>query len=322
MRKRILSAVLCATLCLGLVACSGSSDSGAYPSSSVSVIVPFAAGGGTDLVARAIVDAASDSFPSGISVENKDGGAGLIGLSEGANAAADGTILTTICVELVTLPHITADTGLTAESFEPIINLNSTYSVITVPADSPYETLDDLLAASPNGEIQMGNSGIGAIWHLAATALEQEAGMTFTHIPFDGATDAITSLLGGHIDAIAVSYPEVASQVEAGEFKVLATLSPERNEAIPDVPTATELGYEVSVGTWRGLAVPAGTDQEIVDTLVEIFSEAAETDEFIEFMNNNNLDIDIVTTDEYAEKIASEYELFGTLISDLGLAAE
>lgn len=321
MKKRIFTGLLSLAMCLSLVACSSSSDASSYPSKAVSVIVPFTAGGGTDLVSRAIVDAAKDSFPKGISVENKTGGSGLIGLTAGANAATDGTVLTTICVELVTLPHTTAGTSISASSFEPIINLNSTYSVITVKADSPYNSLEELLEAAKTEEIQMGNSGIGAIWHLAAAALCQETGVEFTHIPFEGATPAITSLLGGHIDAVSVSYPEVSAQVEAGELKVLATLSPERNEAIADVPTAIELGYEVAVGTWRGLAVPAGTDQEIVDTLSEIFAEAAESDAFVTFMNNNNLDIDITTTTEYKEKIDSEYELFGTLIESLGLSA-
>lgn len=312
-------AVLLATaLVLGLSGCAGQT-SGEYPNKAVKVIVPFSAGGGTDLCTRAIVDAAKDDFPKGIAVENKTGGSGAVGLLEGANSAKDGTVLTTICVELTTLPHTAAGTTLSPDQFTPILTMNSTYSAVTVKADSPYNTLDDLINAAKGEEIQIGNSGIGAIWHLAAAGLAKEANVEFTHIPFEGAAPAVTSLLGGHIDAITVSYPEVAAQVEAGELKVLALMAPERNEKLPDIPTAQELGYDVVIGTWRGLAVPSETPDEIVDKLYSIFEKASKEDSFIEFMNNNNLDIDIVAKEEFQNKINSEYELFGKLIDELGL---
>ncbi|MFI3174894.1 MAG: tripartite tricarboxylate transporter substrate binding protein [Bacillota bacterium] len=328
--KKLMAVVMSAVLCMGLAGCGGSTSSssdssssetatGAYPSGAVKLIVPFSAGGGTDLVARAAVDAAKDNFPKGISVENKTGGSGAVGMIEGANAAKDGSVITMICVELVTVPHTTAGIDMSPDQFEPVLTLNSAYSAITVKADSPYETLDDLLAAAGSGIIQVGNSGVGAIWHLAAATLGQEAGVEFTHIPFEGAAPALTSLLGGHIDAVSVSYPEVSAQAEAGEVKILAILSPERNAAIPDVPTAIEEGYDVSVGTWRGLAVPAGTDQAIVDSVYDIFSEAAEADSFVEFMNNNNLDIDVKGPAEFAQQLTNEWDSYGELVATLGL---
>ncbi|OOB78149.1 MAG: ABC transporter substrate-binding protein [Epulopiscium sp. Nele67-Bin002] len=320
MKKLLVAVALSTTMVASLTGCTDDTASDAsYPNKSVSVIVPFSAGGGTDLCTRAIVDAAKDSFPNNISVENQTGGAGAIGMITGANSAADGSVLTTICVELVTLPHTTSGTNLHPDLFTPVLMINSTYSAVTVKADSPYNTLEDLLDAAREGNVQIGNSGVGAIWHLAAAALAQEAGVEFTHIPFDGASPALTSLLGGHIDAITVSYPEVAAQVEAGEVKVLALMAPERNENLPDIPTVQELGYDVAVGTWRGLGVPADTSQETVDTIYEIFSEASTQQSFIDFMNNNNLDIDILGPDEFSQRIYEEYELFGELISDLGL---
>ncbi len=321
MRKLLIGIALSTSMVVGLVGCGDDDASSAtYPSKSVSVIVPFSAGGGTDLCTRAIVDAAKDSFTNGISVENQTGGAGAIGMVSGANAAADGHTLTTICVELVTLPHTTSGTNLHPDQFAPVMMINSTYSAITVKADSPYHTLDDLLNAAQEGVVQIGNSGVGAIWHLAAAALAQEAGVEFTHVPFDGAAPALTSLLGGHIDAITVSYPEVAAQAEAGEVRVLALMAPERNENLPDIPTVQELGYDVAVGTWRGIGVPADTPQETIDTLYSIFEEASTQQSFVDFMNNNNLDIDILGPDDFSDRIYAEYELFGELIADLGLA--
>ena len=320
--KKALSLTLCVVMIMAMLVGCGAKEASAdnYPSKAVQVIVPFTAGGGTDLVTRAIVDAAKDSFPKGISVENKTGGGGAIGMVAGANAAADGTVLTTVCVELTTLPHTGTGATLQHDSFKPVLMMNSAYSVLSVKADAPYENLADFIEAAKTQDLQIGNSGVGAIWHLAAAALGQKAGVEFVHVPFNGAADAVTSLLGGHIDAITVSYPEVSAQVEAGEMKVLAVLAPERLAGIPEVPTAKEEGFDVAVGTWRGIGVPKDTPDEIVNKIYEIFSTAAETEGFKTFMANNNLDIDIMNPEEFKARIASDNEMFKVLISDLGLA--
>lgn len=290
-----------------------------YPNGAVTVIVPYAAGGGTDLVARALVDSAKADFPKNISVENRTGGGGAVGMLYGSNANPDGSAVTMVTVELTTLPHTGTGAGLSYEQFKPIMMVNSAYSAITVKADSEFNTLDDLLKHAKDNDIQIGNSGVGAIWHLAAAGLGKAAGVEFTHIPYDGAAPAITDLLGGHIDAVSVSYAEVAPQIQAGELKVLAVMAPERLEAIPDIPTCKELGYDISIGTWRGLGVPKDTPDEIVNKLYEIFSKAAESDSFKEFMNSNNNVIEVLDSKEFEAKMASDNELFKSLISDLGL---
>ena len=324
--KKVLSLVLAATLSMSLLAgCGKKSSEGdggsaeGYPSKAVTVVVPFSAGGGTDTVARALVDAAKAEFPKNISVENREGAGGATGMMYGANAAKDGSSITMITVELTTLEHMGTGAGLTYDKFEPIIMVNSAPSAITVPADSPYNTLEDLLKAAKTEEVQIGNSGVGAIWHLAAAGLAKEAGVEFSHIPYDGAAGAITDLLGGNIDAVSVSYAEVASQVEAGALKVLAVMSDERIEAIPEVPTAKELGYNCVIGTWRGLGVPVGTDKAVIDKLYEIFSKAAESTTFVDFMNKSNNAIEILGPDEFKERIKGNNELYKGLIADLGL---
>ncbi len=290
-----------------------------YPTSPVSVIVPYGAGGGTDLVARALADTVKGSFPRGIAVENRTGGGGSVGMSYGQNARPDGSIITMITVELVTLPHTGTGGDISYTKFDPIMMVNSAYSAITVQKSSPYNSLKDLIEAAKENPLQVGNSGIGAIWHLAAAGLEQAAGVEFVHIPFDGAAPAITSLLGGHIDFVSVSYAEVASQVEAGELKVLAILAPNRLATAPDVPTAKELGYDVSIGTWRGFGVPKGTPAEIVSWLETTFTEGAKSDQFVKFMKDTQNDIEILSSKEYAERLVGDDAMFKKLINDLGL---
>jgi len=319
--KKILVTLLLLSLTFGAVFAQGAGEASAdtYPSGPVSVIVPYAAGGGTDLIARALVDAAKGNFPKNITVENRTGGGGAVGMSYGANAKPDGSVITMITVELVTLPHTGTGAGLYYDQFEPIMMLNSAYSAITVKADSPYNTLNEFLDAAKTKNMRVGNSGVGAIWHLAAAGLAKTAGVNFNHIPFDGAAPAITSLLGGHIDAITVSYAEVDSQVRAGNLKVLAVLAPERISATPDIPTAKELGYDVAIGTWRGFGVPKNTPKAIVDKIYSFFSVAAQTPGFIQYMANTNNIIDVLDGAEYGKKLAVDNAMFKALIDELGL---
>lgn len=289
---------------------------------SITCIVPYDAGGGTDTVMRALADAAKGSFKN-VTVENRSGAGGATGMLAGANAKADGTTITMITVELTTLEAMGTNAGLTYSMFKPIMMVNSACSAITVKADDDrFNTLEDLIEYSKSNELQMGNSGNGAIWHLAAAGLAKTAGTEFKHVAYDGAAGAITDLLGGHIDAVAVSYAEVASYVESGDLKVLAVMSENRLDSIPDVPTCQECGYDAVLGTWRGLGVPADTPDEIVDALYAAFTAAAESDEFVEFMDNSNNVIDIMDGAAFEERIKKDLDVYTGLVEDLGLKVQ
>ncbi len=285
----------------------------------VTCIVPYDAGGGTDAVMRGWADAAKGSFRN-ITVENRSGAGGAIGMLYGANAKKDGSIITMITVELATLEAMGNNAGLTYTMFKPIMLVNTAASAITVKADDTrFNTLQDLIEYSKTNEVQMGNSGIGAIWHLAAAGLAKTAGTTFKHVGYDGANGAITDLLGGHIDAVAVSYAEVNSFVQSGDLKVLAVMANDRLEAIPDVPTCKECGYDAVLGTWRGIGVPAGTPDEIVNELYRIFSEAANSDAFKKFMANTNNIIELMDGDSFYKMIGDQLKLYTDLVQELGL---
>lgn len=330
--KKLIALALSLALTLSLAACGGktndpqqSDNSGTetaavdFSTKNVTCIVPYDAGGGTDAVMRGLAEAAKGSFKN-ISVENRSGAGGATGMLYGANAAPDGTTVTMITVELATLEAMGNNAGLTYTQFKPIMLVNSACSAITVKADDDrFNTLEDFIEYSKNNEVQVGNSGLGAIWHLAAAGLAKTAGTEFKHVGYDGAAGAITDLLGGHIDAVAVSYAEVNSFVQSGDLKVLAVMANERLDAIPDVPTCKECGYDAVLGTWRGLGVPASTPDEIVDELYRIFSEAAASDQFVDFMNNSNNVIDIMDGPSFNDMIASQRELYIDLVNELGL---
>lgn len=293
-----------------------------FKTMNVQCIVPYSAGGGTDQVMRGLADAASPEFKN-LSVINVTGAGGATGMLQGANAKNDGSTITMTTVELVTLEAMGNNAGLTYTMFKPIMLINTACSAITVKADDTrFNTFEDFIKYAQQNQVLVGNSGIGAIWHLAAAGLAKETGANFKHVGYDGAAPAITDLLGGHIDATAVSYAEVSAFVESGDLKVLAVLSDNRLESIPDVPTAKECGYDVVLGTWRGIAVPASTPDAVVDELYRIFSTAAESEQFKTFMKNTNNVIEIMDGPSYMEKMKKELELYSALVKELNLAVK
>ncbi len=315
MKNKIKSLIASSIIAVGFSSLAHSADS--YPDSSVRIIVPYSAGGGSDSVSRALAEALKPEFPKGIAVENRTGGAGSVGMSYGMHAKPDGRTITMVAPELVMLPHSGNGGDIDYKKFTHLAIVNSGYAAITVPSDSPYQTLGDLLKDAKEKNLLFGNSGTGSIWHLAGIGMEKSAGVEFTHIPFKGSSAAITSLLGKHLDAVSVSYAEVAAQVDAGLLRTLAVLAPNRLDNAPNIPTAKELGYDVSIGTWRGYSVPAGTPENIVNYLTDAILKAAKSDEFKQFMAVSNNDIEIIDSKDFLEKLQREDKFYAELISGL-----
>lgn len=293
-----------------------------FPTGPIELIVPHAAGGGTDATARALAEATEEHLGGSIGVTNREGGGGAVGMTEGSLADPDGYTLTLATVELTTLPHLGL-AEITYEDVKPIAQINFDPAAVTVPADAPYDTLEEFLeyAKDNPGEIQVGNSGPGAIWHLAAAAIEKATGVEFVHVPFDGAAPAVTDLLGGHIDAVTVSPAEVLPQVEAGELKTLAIMAEERSPVMPDVPTFEEAGVSdaVYVGPWRGIVAPKDTPDEVAQILTDAFLKGAAEQSFIDFMENNGLGIIIRDAEGFGEEMKASHESYGQLIPELDI---
>ncbi|MGF7030937.1 tripartite-type tricarboxylate transporter receptor subunit TctC [Paenibacillus mucilaginosus] len=319
-------------LLLLLTACTGewlpakgkeSRETEAFPRKSITLIVPYAAGGGTDLTARALAKAAEKHLPQPIAVVNRTGGGGSIGLMEGAGAKADGYTVTYLVAELTTLPHL----GLlpvTYEDFKPIAQTNLDPSAITVRAEAPWTTAAEFLdfAKAHPGKVKMGNAGTGSIWHLAAATLEKGTGVKFSHIPFEGAGPAVSALTSGFVDAVPVSPAEVKTQVEQGTLRTLAVNAEQRSEALPGVPTLKEAtGLSVQfTGTWRGLAVPKDTPDEVTAVLAEAFTRAAGEEDFRAFMKENGLGLMIRDGEGFRGQMKASHDAFARLIPELGLS--
>jgi len=271
-----------------------------FPTQTITLIVPWSAGGGTDAIARALAKTGKEHLGVSVVVEDKPGGAGAIGLGETVKAKADGYTLAILPVELSFLK----DQGIYPfdfSNFTRIMNLNTDPAALTVKADAPWNTLAEFVeyARANPGKIKIGHSGTGLLWHLAAGLLAMGTNTTYVYVPFDGAAPAIASVLGKNIDAVTVSGAEVSSQVRAGEMKILAVFGEKRMDIFPNVPTAREQGFDVVASTFRGLGGPVGIPEDRVKILLEGFKAMMEEPDFVKVISNMGLGIDYRNTEDY-----------------------
>ena len=291
-----------------------------FPTRSIELLVPYQPGGGTDGLARAFADASRKHIDQSIVIVNRPGAGGAIGWTEVINAKPDGYKLAVLTVELLTLPHL----GLAKfkyDDFQPIAQLNADSAAITVKADAPWNTVEEFLAAAKKDpeSVRVGNSGNGSIWHLAAAALEDKTGAKFNHIPFQGAAPAVLALLGGHIEAVAVSPAEVTTHVQGGKLKVLMVMADKRVKGFEQVPTAKERGIDLVIGTWRGIGAPKNTPPEIMARLRDITAKTAAEPLMHEVMAKQNLGYVYTDGAVFKETLAKDDAYFKDLIVKLNL---
>jgi len=315
-RRTLLAAAAGSAWPLSLFAQSG------YPGRPIELIVPAGAGGGTDVLARAFAEAAKKHLPQPITVNNRPGASGMIGHGEMIDAKPDGYKLAIVFAEIVIVPHL-GQTKRSYEDFTPIARLNADPAAITVKADAPWNTIEEFLAASKAkpGEIKMGNSGNGSIWHLAHAALEDKVGVKYNPIPFGGAAPAVLALMGGHVDAVAVSPGEVATHVASGKLKTLVVMSDQRLKGFEKVPTLKERGIDLSIGTWRGLAAPKATPPEVLAILTEATKKSAEEPVLREALDRLSMGYAYADAETFRANMKRDNELFKGLVTKLGIKA-
>ncbi|GHU28603.1 ABC transporter substrate-binding protein [Betaproteobacteria bacterium] len=296
------------------------SAAAAYPDKPVTVICPWTAGGGTDVLLRALSKEAEKHLGQTINVTNQTGGGGAIGHNAIRAARPDGYTVGMITFELNSLPP----QGLvpfTWKDFDPLMLLNSDPAAMTVRKDAPYSTVRgfmDYAKANP-GEITIGNSAPGSVWHIAAGLAAEKTGVDVKHVPFNGAQPAVTALVGGHIKAVAVSVAEVRGQVQAGELKILGVMSAERDKIFPDVPTFREQGVDVEFYTWRGLALPKGVPANIKAKISDAYKKAFDSKEFQEFAAKASLNLVYQDSANFAKFLDQNYKDVEAVMKNLGL---
>jgi tripartite-type tricarboxylate transporter receptor subunit TctC len=300
-----------------------------YPSKPVHIVVPFAAGGITDVIGRALGQRLAEAWGQQVVIENRPGGGtGQVGTDYVAKSAPDGsTLLVTADATFVTAPHTYSKLPYDAiRDFVPITALGISPQALVVHPSLPVRTLADLveLAKKKPGEINYGTFGIGSSGHLNIILLEGMTGTRFTPVHYRGAAPAITDLIGGHIQMMIVSIGLVRQSWQAGGLKVLGFGSTARIAQYPDVPTLAESGlpgYEA--GSWYALAAPKGTPRDIVMKLngetQRIFDDPAFQQKFLA----PNFIFPMVSSPEaFAERIHTESAKWGKVIRDANVKVE
>ncbi len=290
-----------------------------YPTRPVELVVAASAGGGTDVMTRAFADAARKHFPQPFIVINKPGAASAVGFGDVANSKADGYKLSVVTVNLVILPALNLMKW-TSDDFIPIAQINYDPAAITVRADAPWKTIEEFLADAKKrpSAIQLGNGGVGDIWHVASAALEDKTGTQFNHVPFQGAAPAILNLLGGHVDAVSVSPGEVMMHVQSGKLRTLAIMSNQRLGGVfANTPTLKERKIDLAIGVWRGLAVPKGTPADVVEVLQVATQKAAAEASFKDTLAKANLGEAYLDAAAFKASIENDRESFKKVLSKL-----
>lgn len=341
-KLRNMGVVSLVALSMTLAACSNDSDEGAegngnggdtddvcnvapdYPSGPVELIVPWSAGGGTDQVARSLAAELSDDLGVQVNVVNRTGGGGVIGHSAMVDAPNDGSSMGLVTAE-IGMMHWQGLTDLTAEDLQAVSQVNADQAAVTVAADSEFETIEDLLSYIEEnpGELTSSGTAQGGIGHLAMLGMLMGDDIPIdavTWVPSDGAAPALQELVSGGVDFIVTSsIGEVRTMIDAGEVRTLAIMGEEPDSAYPDVPLLSSTGNDYIGGTWRGIVVPTGTDENIVEELDCYISGIVEGDAFKEIMSAAAFSIVYRDTEEFTQFMADYDESMGTVMSEAGL---
>lgn len=274
-----------ASVALGLMSASLSitgSHAQSYPDRPITLVVPFAAGGGTDILARKVADGISKSLGQPVVVENKPGAGSLIGVQYAAQQEPDGYTLLMMSSSFVTNVVLSDEKPYDPSAdFVPVtmVSISPTALVVhpSVEAENLQEFID--LARSEPGLINYGTFGDRSQPHLSSVLFGAEAGLEMNAIPYNGGGPAVTAVVSGEVDMLMPTIMLVQPHVESGALRALAIASSERSPLAPDVPTFAEAGFPFEMGTWFGIAAPTGTDPEIVNKVAEATIEFLTTDE-------------------------------------------
>lgn len=256
----------------------------AYPEKPVEIVVTFQPGGGTDIMGRTIGRYAEKYFGQNFAVVNKPGASGVIGWTTVAQTAKpDGYTLTVISPPSFLMhPIQRANTKYKLEDFDLVANIVMDPGVIGVHPDSAFKNLGDIMAALKEKpeSVSIGYSGPGTAEALLISQLEEQDGVKFQKIPFDGSAPSMVALMGKHVDAVMMNVSEAHTYVADGNILIVGVGSPERDASMPDIPTFKEQGYDYLQVTLRGLAAPKGLPKDVLEKLESAIKQAFDDPEF------------------------------------------
>jgi tripartite-type tricarboxylate transporter receptor subunit TctC len=315
---RIIAATIALCLAPGLAAAQ------AWPSKPVKIVVPFVAGGATDVVARLLAQRLTEAWGQSVVVENRAGAGGNIGADVVAKSPPDGyTILMTSGSIVTANPYIYKSMPFDpAKDLVPITNVASGPQVIVVNTDVAAKDLREFIAmakASP-GKVNYGSAGVGTQTHLAFENFLYAAGADMTHVPYKGESAVITDLMGGQIQAATPNLGAAMGFIKDGKLRALAVTSRERNPQLPDVPAASEIIPGFENAGWFGLMAPAGTPKEVVDRIYRDSAKILNSDDFRSRLAQQGMAPVANSPADFAAAIREESARWAKVVKERGLS--
>ncbi|CAN5162649.1 tripartite tricarboxylate transporter substrate binding protein BugE [soil metagenome] len=298
-----------------------------FPDKNIRLIVPFAAGGTTDIVARIFADPFGHLIGQAVVVDNRGGGGGIVGAEAIKAASPDGYILgiatvSTMATNPAINPKITYNP---LTDFVPITNLASTPNVLAVNPSFPAKNYAEFLKvvkASP-GKYTFSSSGTGGIGHLMGEIYKDATGTFITHIPYRGAGPAINDTIGGQVSMIFDNLPSSLPFIQSGRLRAIAVASPKRIETLPDIPTFAELNLAaVNEGAWYGLQAPKGTPPDVIKFLQESAVKVLNMPDVKKRIEQTSSAVVANTPAQFAEQISAEFEKYKRIVKARNLTLE
>ena len=293
-----------------------------FPNRAVTLIVPWAAGGTTDLTMRALAEAAGKHLGQPVVVDNRAGGGGTVGpAAMAANARPDGYTLTVMHIALIRYPYMMKVSWDPLKDFSHILNVAGyTYGVV-VKGDAPWKTWKDFVeyAKANPGKVTYATPGAGTTLHIMMEVIASREGIKWIQVPMKGGAETIAAVLGGHVSASADS-TGWAPQVDSGDFRLLVTWGSQRTKRWPHVPTLKELGYGIVSSPPLGIAGPKGMDPKVVKVLHDAFKQGTEGPSFQKVLAKFDMVYSYMGTDEYVKFAKEQCELEKMYVEKLGLA--
>jgi tripartite-type tricarboxylate transporter receptor subunit TctC len=297
-----------------------------FPSRTVHLVVPYAAGGTGDIVARLISDKLAAALGQTVVVENRAGSSGSIGAHSVVSAAPDGhTLLVGQTAEIAINQHwvkgLIYDPG---KDLQPVALATIVPLALVIPATAPYATLPDMVKGSADRPLTFASAGTGTPGHFAAELLRLRTNSKMSHVPYKGAAPALNDLLRGHVDFFFSGFPAAVAQVKSGNLKLIAVSTAKRSPAALDVPTVAEASglSDFDISLWQGIFAPRGTPKEVVTRLNAEINNIVTQPDIRAKLRDDGADVTPLTVDQFTAYVSVESEKYLKIIKQSGITPE
>jgi len=320
MQKKYITASLAALLLVCNLGSTALAQS--YPTKPITLVVPYPAGGGADIIARMLAESMKPILGQPVTVTNRPGGQGTIGTAEVLRSPADGyNIVLSAAATLTVQPHRQDLPYNTPDDYDPIIKAANLPMVLAVLTSSPLKSAKaamDFARANP-GKVRVGTPGNGSVGHLIVASVNTKSGVKLGHVPYASGAESIPSMLGGHIEAVVAHPSELLPHVKAKTVTVLAVFEEQRNPNFPDAPTFKELGYDITMGVYYPVIAPKNMPADIRAKLFKAAKTAMEGQAFSARAKEGGYNLDIKDPEVLRKDLWAAYRDNGQLVKELGM---